>query len=143
PADHPHYLNPVKVFSGGGGLVSTAADYFRFAQLMLNKGVLDGVRLVSPKTVELMMINHLPGNAAKWDDPSNGFGLGGAVLIDVAASQGYNSLGNWGWGGAAHTWFWIDPREDLLGVMMTQYMPAFVLPVDQDFKNMVYQAMIE
>lgn len=143
PVDHPHYLNPAKVFSGGGGLVSTAADYFRFAQLMLNKGQLDGVRLVSPKTVELMTINHLPGNAAKWDDPANGFGLGGSVLIDVAASQGYNSLGNWGWGGAAHTWFWIDAREQLLGVMMTQYMPAFVLPVDQDFKNMVYQAMVE
>ena len=143
PANHPHYTQPVSLFSGGGGLVSTAADYFRFAQMLLNKGVLDDVRLLSPKTVELMMTNHLPGNGTKWDDPANGFGLGGSVLVDVAASQGYNSLGNWGWGGAANTWFWIDPREQLVGVLMTQYMPAFVLPVDQDFKNMVYQAMIE
>ncbi len=143
PGSYPRYTQPVKLFSGGGGLVSTAADYLRFAQMMLNKGVLDGERLLAPKTVELMMTNHLPGNAPKWDDPANGFGLGGSVLVDVAASQGYNSLGNWGWGGAANTWFWIDPSEQLLGILMTQYMPAFVLPVDQDFKNMVYQAIIE
>jgi CubicO group peptidase (beta-lactamase class C family) len=143
PARSPHYTNPVKLFSGGGGLVSTAADYLRFAQMLLNKGILDSTRLLAPKTVELMMINHLPGNAAKWDDPANGFGLGGSVLVDVAASQGYNSLGNWGWGGAANTWFWIDPSEQLVGILMTQYMPAFVLPVDQDFKNMVYQALME
>jgi CubicO group peptidase (beta-lactamase class C family) len=142
-ADAPNYTTPRKLFSGGGGLVSTLQDYYRFAQMMLNKGQLDGVRLLAPKTVELMMINHLPGNATKWDDPANGFGLGGSVLVDVAASQGYNSLGNWGWGGAANTWFWIDPSEQLLGLIMTQYMPAFSLPVDQDFKNMVYQAMME
>jgi CubicO group peptidase (beta-lactamase class C family) len=141
---YPRYFsNPVKLFSGGGGLVSTAADYLRFAQMLLNKGILDGERLLAPKTAELMMINHLPGNAAMEDDPANGFGLGGAVLVDVAASQGYNSLGIWGWGGAANTWFWIDPSEQLVGILMTQYMPAFVLPVDQDFINMVYQALME
>lgn len=141
PVSASEYLRRAKLLSGGGGLVSTTADYLRFAQMMLNKGALDGVRLLAPKTVELMMMNHLPGNATMPDDPSAGFGLGGAVVLDVAASQGYGSVGNWGWGGAANTWFWIDPREDLVGILMVQYMPAFVVPIDQDFKNMVYQAL--
>ncbi|GAP05260.1 beta-lactamase class C and other penicillin binding proteins [Anaerolinea thermolimosa] len=136
------YLRKPKVASGGGGLVSTTADYLRFAQMILNRGILDGTRLLAPKTVELMMMNHLPGNGRKPDEPFNGFGLGGSVLLDVAGSQGYGSAGNWGWGGAANTWFWVDPREDLLGILMTQYMPGFVLPVTEDFKNAVYQALV-
>ena len=138
-----NYKKPARMLSGGGGLVSTAADYLRFAQMMLNRGELDGQRLLGRKTVELMLLNHLPGDGRRPDEPFDGFGLGGSVLRDVALSQVLGSLGDWGWGGAANTWFWIDPLEKITGILMTQYMPSFILPVTHDFKNMVYQALVD
>ena len=138
-----NYKKPARMLSGGGGLVSTIADYLRFAQMMLNRGELDGQRLLGRKTVELMLLNHLPGDGRRPEEPFVGFGLGGSVLLDVALSQGYGSLGEWGWGGAANTWFWIDPVEKITGIIMTQYMPAFILQVTQDFKSMVYQALVD
>ena len=137
------YKKPPKMLSGGGGLVSTMADYLRFAQMMLNRGELDGQRLLGRKTVELMLLNHLPADGRNPREPFSGYGLGGSVMRDVALSQMLGSIGEWGWSGAANTWFWIDPLENITGIIMTQFLPPFLLPVMQDFKNMVYQALVD
>jgi CubicO group peptidase (beta-lactamase class C family) len=136
------------LFLGGEGLVSTASDYMRFAQMILNKGELDGVRVLSPKTVELMSLNHLSeGMVIKTPDGSDpsgwGFGLGFAVRKDVAKSQLVGSVGELTWGGAASTYFWIDPKEELIGLMMTQFAPTFLYPVWQQLKVLTYQAIID
>ncbi len=105
--------------SGGGGLVSTAADYMRFCQMLQNGGKLDGVRLVAPRTVELMRTNVLSPTMTTLS-PGAGFGLDFAVYTDVAAAGGYYGKGTYYWGGAAGTWFWIDPSEDLIVIGMIQ-----------------------
>jgi CubicO group peptidase (beta-lactamase class C family) len=105
--------------SGGGGLVSTAADYMRFCQMLLNGGQLDGVRLLSPLTVELMHTNVLPPNIPTLA-PGAGFGLDFAVYTDPVAAGGYFGKGSYFWGGAAGTWFWIDPVNDLIVLGMIQ-----------------------
>jgi CubicO group peptidase (beta-lactamase class C family) len=105
--------------SGGGGLVSTAADYMRFCQMLLNGGQLDGVRLLSPRTVELMRTNVLPPNFSIFG-PGAGFGLDFAVYTDPVAAGGYYGKGAYWWGGAAGTWFWIDPVSDLIVIGMIQ-----------------------
>lgn len=143
PADSKDFLNPNRIPSGGGGLVSTTQDYLRFAQMLLNGGELDGVRLLGRKTVELMTLNHLPAGVYCWDNPAEGFGLGGSVLLDVACSQNQGSPGVFSWGGAANTKFIIDYKEELINILMLQYMPAFALPVDIDFNNLVYQALVD
>ena len=107
--------------SGGGGLVSTAGDYMRFCQMLLNGGQLDGVRLLSPRTVELMRSNVLPP-AMTLFVPGAGFGLDVAVYTDTVAAGGYYGKGTYFWGGAAGTWFWIDPTDDLIVVGMIQQM---------------------
>jgi CubicO group peptidase (beta-lactamase class C family) len=137
------FTEPTGVPSGGGGLISSTHDYYRFAQMLLNRGELDGVRLLGRKTVEMMFANHLPDGVYIADDHANGFGLGGSVLLDVAKSQILGSVGTWSWGGAANTEFWIDPREDLIGLIMMQYMPTDVLPVNADFRNLAYQALVD
>jgi CubicO group peptidase (beta-lactamase class C family) len=137
------YLRPTRNPSGGGGLVSTIRDYWRFAQMLLGRGELDGVRLLGRKTVELMTANHLPEEVHPFDDPASGFGLGGSVLMDLGRSQKLGSVGNFGWGGAANTNFWIDPVEDLTGILMLQYMPSGTYPVEADFRNLVYQALVD
>ncbi|MCB0130788.1 MAG: beta-lactamase family protein [Caldilineaceae bacterium] len=146
-AQESAFCQPPKYLSGGGGLTSTAADYLRYAQMMLNGGELDGVRLLGRKTVELMTMNHLPPGlipVAVGDIPSqgHGFGLGGSVLVDVAAAGIPGSAGSWGWSGAAATYFWIDPHEDLLGIFMTQFMPSAHWPVRLEFRRAVYQALV-
>jgi CubicO group peptidase (beta-lactamase class C family) len=105
--------------SGGGGLVSTATDYMRFCQMLLNGGKLDGVRLLSPRGVELMRTNVLPPSMPTLS-PGAGFGLDFAVYTDVAAADGYYGKGTFYWGGAAGTWFWIDPTDDLIVIGMIQ-----------------------
>ncbi len=142
PPATSHYTRPSKAPSGGGGLVSTTGDYLRFAQMLLNKGELDGVRLLGRKTVELMTTNHLPDGVYCFDDPSAGFGLGVSVLLDLGKSQTLGSVGNYGWGGAANTNFWIDPQEELIGILMLQFMPSDTYPVVADFRNLTYQALI-
>jgi CubicO group peptidase (beta-lactamase class C family) len=142
PPATSHYTRPSKAPSGGGGLVSTAGDYLRFAQMLLNKGELDGERLLGRKTVELMTTNHLPAGVYCFDDPSSGFGLGVSVLMDPARAQTLGSPGNFGWSGAANTNFWVDPRENLLGILMLQFMPSDAYPVVTDFRNLVYQALV-
>ena len=134
---------PTRRPSGGGGLVSTASDYMRFSQMLLNKGELDGTRLLGRKTVELMTMNHLPDGLHPSEDQSAGFGLGFSVVTDVARSQSLGSVGRYGWGGAANTRFWIDPQEEMIGLLMLQFMPGGYYPVAEDFNVAVYQAIVE
>ncbi|MDH4138691.1 MAG: beta-lactamase family protein [Anaerolineae bacterium] len=141
------YFN-VRLHSGGHGLVSTTADYLRFAQLVLNKGELDGVCLLGPKTVELMTTNHLPPALmpiamGEEQMPGFGFGLGFSVMMDVAQSGMMGSVGLHGWGGWANTHFWVDPQEQLIGILMLQYVPSGTYPVTNDFRTLVYQALID
>ncbi len=138
----------VRLYAGGHGLVSTTADYLRFAQLVLNKGELDGVRLLGPRTVELMTANHLPLALlpmAMGEElmPGFGFGLGFSVMMDVAQSGMMGSVGLHGWGGYANTHFWMDPQEQLVGILMLQYLPGGTYPVTEDFRTLVYQALID
>lgn len=137
------YAAPPRFLSGGGGLVSTAGDYMRFAQMMLNKGELDGVRLLGRKTVEWMTVNHLPAGVRPWESQSEGFGLGFGVTINAALAQTPSSTGTYYWGGAANTTFWIDPAESLIGLLMLQFMPSDTYPVVPDFKVLTYQAIVD
>lgn len=126
---------------GGGGLVSTAGDYFRFGQMLLNGGELDGVRLLGRKTVEWMMQNHLPEGIHPMDNPADGFGLGGAVLLHPGLSHRPGSPGRFGWGGAANTEWWIDPAEELQCLILLQYFPGFTIPIVEDFAQLAYQSL--
>lgn len=138
------YRKKPSFFAGGAGLVSTAEDYWRFCQMLLNGGEFDSVRLLSRKTVELMTMDHLPSD---WPDigpyPGSGFGLGFAVTRDVARSWTLGSVGNYGWGGFASTWFWIDPKEELIVVFMTQLLPASAYPLRNELKTLIYQALTD
>ena len=150
PAASP-YLRARPIASGGGGLTSTAADYLRFCQFMLNRGELDGVRLVGRKTVELMTANHLRGDMADMGQPrfsessyeGIGFGLGFSVTLDPAKSQILGSPGEYAWGGAASTAFWIDPVEDMAVVMLTQLMPSSTYPIRRELRVLSYAAVID
>lgn len=132
---------------GGYGLFSTIGDYMRFAQMLLNRGQLDGVRILAPKVVDLMHMNHVPKSLLPWEIggiPSlgYGFGLGSRVLLNVAESAMPGSVGEFGWGGAAKTYYWIDPVEELIGILMTQYMAGFDVP-EKDFQVLAYQALLK
>ncbi|KAB7648782.1 serine hydrolase domain-containing protein [Polymorphobacter fuscus] len=145
------FLSPPAFVSGGGGLVSTAHDYLRFCTMLLNGGTLDGKRYISRKTLDLMTANHLPGGAsiaalsrslfseAAYDGV--GFGLGFATTIDAARTLMPGSDGDYFWGGAASTFFWIDPQEDLVGIFMTQLIPSSTYPVRRELRTMVYAAL--
>jgi CubicO group peptidase (beta-lactamase class C family) len=138
----------VSLHSGGHGLVSTAADYMRFAQFILNKGQLDGVRLLGPRTVDLMTSNHLPRAVmpiamGAEEMPGFGFGLGFSVMLDVALSGMMGSVGLHGWGGWAKTHFWVDPLEEIIGLLMVQHVHEGTHPVTNDFRNLVYQALMD
>jgi CubicO group peptidase (beta-lactamase class C family) len=131
---------------GGHGLFSTIGDYMRFAQMLLNRGELDGARILAPKIVDLMHMNHLPAAMLPYESngiPTEGygFGLGSRVLLNVAESKMPGSVGEFGWGGAAKTYYWVDPQEQLIGVLMSQYMRSFELP-DKDFQVLAYQALV-
>jgi CubicO group peptidase (beta-lactamase class C family) len=145
------YLAPRPVNSGGGGLVSTASDYLRFCKFMLNKGELDGVRLLGRKTVELMTMNHLNGDMADMGMPrfsespyyGIGFGLGFAVMLDPAKAHILGTPGEYNWGGAASTTFWCDPAEDMAAVMLTQLMPSSTYPIRRELRVLAYQAIVD
>ena len=128
--------------SGGGGLVSTARDYLRFSQMMLNGGELDGVRILSPKTVELITTNHLGDIQMGFGRSGVGFGLGFAVALDQGDIGEIGSAGEYNWGGAAGTSFWIDPEENLIGIFMVQSIPHRTR-LAQTFKVLTYQAIVE
>jgi CubicO group peptidase (beta-lactamase class C family) len=111
--------------------------------MLLNGGELDGARLLGRKTVERMRINHLPAGVYEDGNKAYGFGLGGNVLVHPDRAPSLGSLGIWGWGGAANTKFWIDFQEQIIGILMLQYMPSFTIPIEIDFQNLVYQALID
>ena len=134
---------PRNIFSGSGGLVSTARDYLRFQQMILNKGQLNGVRILAPSTVSLMLENHT-GELPIWlTGPGTGFGLGYGVIVDRGKSSSPLSEGSAYWGGAYCTISWVDPEKDLVGLMMTQVRPYTHINIRRDFQVMTYQAIID
>jgi len=135
--------------SGATGMVSIAPDYMRFAQMLLNGGELDGARLLGRKTVELMTVNRLPADlvpiAVMPDDIMNGYGygLGFSVLMHVPQSEVQSSEGSFGWAGYATTHFWVDPRQELIGLIMAQFAPIGYYPVYDQFRVLCYQAIFD
>jgi CubicO group peptidase (beta-lactamase class C family) len=147
------FLTRPSFISGGGGLCSTAADYLTFCRALLNGGELGGVRLIGPKTLKLMTTNHLPGGRdlpemsrsmfAEATYNGIGFGLGFSVTMDPAKTLIPGSAGEYAWGGAATTSFWIDPAEELIAIFMTQVLPSSAYPVRRELRTMVYSAITD
>ncbi|HET7887369.1 MAG TPA: serine hydrolase domain-containing protein [Bradyrhizobium sp.] len=147
------FLSPPDLISGGGGLCSTSADYLSFCRALLNGGELDGVRLVGPKTLQLMTANHLPGGKTLPELSRSlfseatyhgiGFGLGFSVTLDPARTLIPGSAGEYAWGGAATTSFWIDPLEELIAIFMTQVLPSTATPIRRELRTMVYSAITD
>jgi CubicO group peptidase (beta-lactamase class C family) len=137
--------------SGGGGLVSTASDYLTFCHMLLSKGASAGGRLLGRKTVELMTMNHLRGDMADMGQPrfsessyyGIGFGLGFSVMLDPAKAQILGTAGEYAWGGAASTAFWIDPTEEMIVILMTQLLPSSTYPIRRELRVLSYQAVID
>ena len=147
------YLAPPKLLSGGGGLVSTAADYLRFNHMLLNGGELDGARILGPQTLKLMRANHLPdgGDLTRLSRSlfsesvyaGVGFGLGFAVVFDPPKTLLPSSVGEFYWGGMASTTFWVDPVEEVTAVFMTQLLPSSATTIRRELRTMVYAALTE
>jgi CubicO group peptidase (beta-lactamase class C family) len=144
---------PPTYLSGGGGLVSTAADYHRFTRMLLDGGALDGVRLLGTRTVDYMVRNHLPGGAdleafgrplfAETPFGGVGFGLGVSVVLDPVRGRSLCSAGEYAWGGAASTAFWVDPAEQIIGLFFTQLLPSTTHPIRSQLRTLVYQALVD
>jgi CubicO group peptidase (beta-lactamase class C family) len=130
---------PRQAFSGGAGLLSTARDFARFLQALLGGGELDGVRILSPKTVELMTSNHV---GSLFSEGRTGFGLGFEVVEHVGRSGRYGSVGEFGWGGAYYTSYWADPQEKLVALFMAQLLPSGGLDLQGRFRTLVYQSIV-
>lgn len=153
PAQLGGFREPPAAPSGGGGLVSTAADYMRFCECLRRGGELNGARLIGPKTLALMRMNHLPGGRDLADVSLSmfteatyrgvGFGLGFAMTTDVARTQIAGSPGEYWWGGAASTAFWIDPVEELCVVFLTQFMPSTLYPIRRELRTLVNAAVLD
>jgi CubicO group peptidase (beta-lactamase class C family) len=140
PVDSPEVF-----VRGGHGLFSTIGDYFRFAQMLANGGEMDGKRILGRKTLELMHSNYVPASLLPLEIgglpmPGYGFGLGSRVLLDLAQSSAPGSVGEFGWSGAAKTHYWVDPKEQVVGLFMTQSMMSFDLP-ELDLRALAYQAI--
>jgi CubicO group peptidase (beta-lactamase class C family) len=141
---------PVRMQSGGGGLVSTAPDYLRFAQMMLNRGELDEHRIIKPETVALMTNNHvaeklLPlsyNGVAAGQFSGYGFGLGYCINMDPAQAGAPGSRGDFGWGGMADTYCWVDPQQQMVAILMQQYLPSLHHAGRKDFRDAVYRALV-
>ena len=147
------FLAPPSFISGGGGLCSTAADYLTFCRALLGGGELGGVRLIGPKTLALMTSNHLPGgrdlpemSRSLFSEATYngiGFGLGFSVTMNPALTLIPGSRGEYAWGGAASTSFWIDPAEELTAIFMTQVLPSSAYPIRRELRTMVYAAITD
>jgi CubicO group peptidase (beta-lactamase class C family) len=143
---------PHRFLGGGGGLASTIRDYTRFTWMLLRGGELDGVRLLSPRTVALMTRNHLPDSAdlqaygrplfAETRYDGVGFGLGFATLLDPATAKVAGNAGEYSWGGLASTAFWVDPVDDITVVWMTQVMPSSAYPLRPQLRQLVYGSVV-
>src|SRR3954467_13736193 len=139
--------------SGGGGLVSTAADYHRFTQMLLGGGAVDGVRLLGTRTLRFMTANHLPGGVdleafgrplfAETTFHGIGFGLGFSVVDNPVANRVPTSRGEFAWGGAASTAFWVDPAEGITALFFTQLLPSSTPPIRSQLRQLVYQALVD
>ncbi|HYA48859.1 MAG TPA: serine hydrolase domain-containing protein [Burkholderiales bacterium] len=138
--DSPYLKGPHRCYSGGAGLLSTAEDYARFLQMLGNGGELDGVRVLGPKTVEVMTVNQV---GDLYGTRGQGFGLGFWVTSDVGKTGEMGSVGAFGWGGAYYTTYWVDPAERLVAVFMTQLLPAGGLDLQAKFRTLVYQSIID
>ncbi|WP_279244908.1 serine hydrolase domain-containing protein [Candidatus Litorirhabdus singularis] len=143
----------VSFYSGGGGLLSTVSDYYRFCQMLLNGGELDGQRLLGPRTVEFMTRNHLPGGQdmsafarGSFSETSYegvGFGLGFAQKVDPVSNGSLGSVGEYFWGGMASTLFWVDPAEELVMVFMTQLVPSGTFNFRGQLQSLIYPALVD
>ena len=153
PAPPLDFSKPPRAPSGGGGLVSTAADYLRFCELLRRGGELDGVRLLGPKTLRLMRANHLPGGRDLADISISmfseamfqgvGFGLGFAMTTDPVRCGVVSSPGEFWWGGMASTAFWVDPVEDICVVFLTQLIPSSTYPIRRELRTLINAAIVE
>jgi CubicO group peptidase (beta-lactamase class C family) len=139
----PKYYKPHTYFSGSGGLSSTATDYWRFHQMILNGGELDGVRILGPKTVDLMITNHIGELYVDVKGSGYGFGLGYSILLDPGQAKEPLSPGSFGWGGTFNTYFWVDPAEAMIAIMMAQVRPSPLLDVQSKLSVLAMQAIIE
>jgi len=147
------WVKPVTLFSGGGGLVSTASDYLKFCEMLRGLGAYEGTRVLGRKTAEYMMRNHLPGNAdlTSMGQPvfsetaydGIGFSLAGSVVIDAAKAKALCSEGEFAWGGVASTGFWVDRAEGIVAIFMTQLTPSSSYPIRRELRSLVYQAITE
>ena len=149
-ASESRFLEPAATLSGGGGLVSTAADYLRFTRMLRGRGTLGGTRVLGRKTVEHMTANQLPGDLADMGQPrfsetaftGVGFGLGVSVMLDPAKARIVGSPGEYAWGGVASTAFWVDPAEDLIVLLLTQLSPSSTYPIRRELRILTYQALL-
>ena len=138
-------IDPAEMHWGGGGLFSTLGDYARFGQMLLNGGELDGARVLGRKSVELMMTNaltHTPTPYTQFND-YEGFGLGGAVRLDSGRAARLGSVGQFGWGGTANTYFNIDPQESTVALMFSQHMPPDQFRLSSTFSTLFYASLVD
>jgi len=153
PDASSRYTQPRTYLSGAGGLVATASDYMRFCKMLANGGELDGRRIIGPRTLAYMACNHLPGGcdlaqmspaaAGETSRAGVGFGLGFACVLDPTVLGGLSVPGEYYWGGAASTAFWITPAEDLAVVFMTQVRPSSTYPIRRELRALVYGAIVD
>ncbi len=147
------WAKPVTLFSGGGGLLSTAEDYLKFSEMLRRRGEYEGHRVLGRKTAAYMMRNHLPGNAdltamgqpvfSETSYDGIGFSLGGSVVVDAATAKALCSEGEFAWGGAASTAFWVDRAEGVVAVFLTQLLPSASYPIRRELRTLVYQSITD
>ena len=141
-----------KMLSGGGGLLSTMSDYYRFCSMLLNQGELDGTRIIGRKTLAMMASNHLPDNKDLTEMSQSafsettyqgvGFGLGFSVILDPVKTQSLTDVGEYGWGGAASTVFWVNPKEEMVVIFLTQLLPSSTYKVRRELRSLVYSSLM-
>ena len=141
-----------KMLSGGGGLLSTMADYYRFCSMLLNQGELDGNRIIGRKTLAMMASNHLPDGKDLTEMSQSafsettyqgvGFGLGFSVILDPVKTQSLTDVGEYGWGGAASTVFWVNPKEEMVVIFLTQLLPSSTYQVRRELRSLIYSSLM-
>ena len=149
PADSAWRQGRVDTFCGGGGLVGTIDDYWRFTEMLRGGGELEGERLLSPRTLSMAARNHLPGDLAAmatevWSETQFdgvGYGLLGSVVLDPAKAGISAQVGDYGWGGAAGTFFWVSPVDDMVVILFTQLLPSSAIPVRKELRALMYAAL--
>jgi len=153
PGSTLYAADNVTTFSGGGGLLSTPADYLRFTEMLRCRGEFKGGRLLGSRTVDFMTQNHLPGDLAQMGDKDFdgwsiagegvGFGLGFSVVLDPVRARTLCSVGEFSWGGIASTVFWVDPTEDITAMFLTQLTPSSTYKLRRELRVLTYQALVD